>query len=55
LSHHKIFNSKEDVIDFTTKIAAEHVLGIVGDKSKIRPKTLRFLSKQYSEDDYKKI
>jgi len=43
------------VIDFTTKIAAEHVLGIVGDKSKIRPKTLRFLSKQYSEDDYKKI
>ena len=55
LAHHKIFNSKENVIKFTNKVEAEHVLGIVGDKSKIRPKTLRFLSKNYSEDDYKEI
>ena len=55
IAHHKIFNSKEDVIEFTKKVSAEHVLGIVGDKSKIRPKTLRFLSKNYTEDDYKKI
>lgn len=55
VAHHKIFSSKEDVIEFTTKISAEHVLGIISDKSKIRPKTLRFLSKKYTEDDYKKI
>ncbi len=55
LAHHNIFNSKEDVIEFTTKIGAEHVLGIVGNKSKIRPKTLRFLSKNYTDEDYKII
>jgi len=55
ISHHNIFKSKDEVIDFTNKVAAEHVLGIVGDKSKVRPKTLRFLSKNYNDDDYKKI
>lgn len=55
IAHHNLFNSKEDVIEFTTKISAEHVLGIVGDKSKIRPKTLRFLSNNYTDEDYKKI
>ena len=55
IAHHKIFNSKNDVIEFTKKVAAEHVLGIVGDKSNIRPKTLRFLSKYYSDEDFEKI
>lgn len=55
LTHHKTLNSKEAVIDFTTKVAAEHVLGIVGNKSRIRPKTLRFLSPNYNNEDYKKI
>lgn len=55
LAHHEIFNSKDNVIEFTSKIAAEHVLGIVGDKSKIRPKSLRFISKKYSENDFKNI
>ena len=55
ISHHKIFKSKEDIYDFTDKVSAEHVLGIIGDKSKIRPRTLRVLSKRYTDDDYKKI
>ena len=55
ISHTNKFQSKEDIIDFTTKISAEHVLGIDGKKSKIRPKTLRFFSKKYTGDDYKKI
>ncbi|MHC4215145.1 MAG: hypothetical protein ACYSWP_17430 [Planctomycetota bacterium] len=55
ISHNNIFKSKEDVIEFTTKVSAEQVLEINGHKSKIRPKTLHFLSKSYTEDDYKKI
>lgn len=55
ISHHKIFHSKEEVINFATLVSAEHTLGIVGDKSKIRPKTLRFLSKKYTQKDFEKI
>ncbi len=55
VSHHEIFKSKDNVIDFTNKVAAEHVLGIIGNKSKIRPKTLSFLSVSYTKDDFKKI
>ena len=55
VGNHKIFKLKEDIIKFATKVSAEHTLGIVGDKSRVRPKTLRFLSKKYTDDDYKKI
>jgi hypothetical protein len=55
IGHHKIFKTKDDVIDFSIKVSAEHTLGIVGDKSKVRPKTLQFMSKNYTEDDYKQI
>ncbi|MBN2375440.1 MAG: hypothetical protein JXD22_03505 [Sedimentisphaerales bacterium] len=55
VSHTKIFKSKKDIIVFTTKVSAENVLGVVGNKSKIRPKTLHFFSRRYTDDDYKKI
>ena len=50
--HHKIFSNKDDIISFADKVSAEHTLGIVGEKSKVRPKTLSFLRKQYNEEDY---
>jgi len=53
--HINLFKSKEDIISFTEKISAEHLLGIVGRKSKIRPKTLRFFTRMYTAEDYKKI
>lgn len=53
--HHKIFSSKEQIVNFSEKLEAEHILGIVGNKSKIRPKTFSFLAKSYDENDYKKI
>lgn len=53
--HYKIYSSKVQVIEFSEKIAAEKVLGIVGTKSKVRPKTLHFISKKYTEKDYEKI
>lgn len=42
--HINLFKSKEDIISFTEKVSAEHVLGIVGKKSKVRPKTLMFFN-----------
>lgn len=53
--HINLFKSKEDIISFTEKVSAEHLLGIVGRKSKIRPKTLRFFTRMYTAEDYKKI
>ena len=53
--HINLFKSKEDIISFTEKVSAEHLLGIVGRKSKIRPKTLRFFTRLYTAEDYKKI
>jgi len=53
--HINLFKSKEDIISFTEKVSAEHVLGIVGKKSKVRPKTLMFFNQKYSAEDYKKI
>ncbi len=50
--HQKLFKSKDDVIKFGDKVAAEHLLGL---KPKIQPKTLRFISRQYSEKDFEQI
>lgn len=55
IHHINIFKRKEDIISFTEKVSAEHLLGIVGRKSKIRPKTLSFFKGKYTAEDYKKI
>ena len=55
IHHINLFKRKEDVISFTEKVSAEHLLGIVGRKSKIRPKTLSFFKGKYTAEDYKKI
>jgi len=55
IMHIRTFRKKDDVIAFAEKVAAEHVLGIVGEKSKVRPKTLKFLRKKYTKEDYQKI
>ena len=48
INHINLFHCKKDLILFTKKIEAEHLLGIQG---KTRPKTLRFSHKTYSEKD----
>lgn len=50
--HIKIFQSKQDVIDFSKKVEAEHTLGI---KTKVQPKTFRFLNPNYTKYDYEFI
>lgn len=55
IRHNNLFKSKEDIISFTEKVSAEHVLGIAGTRSKVRPKTLIFINKNYTVEDYKKI
>jgi len=50
--HPGIFYSKKQLIQFSEKIKAEHLLGING---KTRPKTFRYLHPNYNEEDYKKI
>jgi len=53
LIHHiDRFPSKQAVIDFSRKVEAEHILGV---KSRVRPKTLTFVSRKYSQRDYEEI
>lgn len=52
MRHISVFRSKNDVIEFSKKVEAEHVLGI---RSKVRPKTLRFFSRTYKDKDYEEI
>lgn len=53
LGHPTLFSSKDDLVRFADRVAAERVLGIT--KSQVRPKTLRFISRKYSADDLKRI
>lgn len=48
----KIFSSKQNIIDYSDKVKCEKVLGL---KSKIQPKSLKFSSKEYNEEDIKGI
>ncbi len=47
-----IFKSKKDLISFSKKVQAEHILGI---NSKVRPKTLSFTQKSYDKKDLEEI
>lgn len=48
LSHPKLFRSKDDVIQFGRKVEAERFLGM---KPKVRPKSLQYISRTYSDKD----
>jgi len=52
VTHPKVFSSKDDVIKFADKVEAEHTLGI---NTKVRPKTLRFFSHSYTDEDLQEI
>ncbi|WP_417665432.1 hypothetical protein [Pseudidiomarina sp.] len=52
LSHLNIFYSKESLIEFSNKVQAERLLGI---KTTVRPKTIRYLKPQYSDKDYEAV
>lgn len=52
MRHISLFNSKAAVIEFSKKIEAEHVLGM---RPGVRPKSLRFFSRTYTERDYQEI
>ncbi|MES9830480.1 MAG: hypothetical protein ABW201_19680 [Candidatus Thiodiazotropha sp.] len=55
INHISLFNCKEAVIEFSDKVSAEHTLGIVGKESKVRPKTLSYISRHYDRNDYENI
>jgi hypothetical protein len=52
ITHIKLCQSKDEVINFTEKVKAEHLLGI---KARIRPKTIQFVTRSYSERDFEEI
>lgn len=47
-----IFRSKEDLILFSKKVEAEHLLGI---DTKVRPKNIAFIQPVYNDKDYQQI
>lgn len=50
--HIDIFHKKQDLIDFSKKVQAEKTLGI---KPKVRPKTIMFISPNYSKRDLERM
>lgn len=52
VDHIDRFPSKKAIMEFADKVEAEHLLGI---KSKVRPKTLHFISRTYTKEDYEEI
>ena len=49
IGHHRLFKDKTDVVSFSKRVQAEHLLGV---NAKVRPKSLRFLRRFYSEKDF---
>lgn len=47
--HPKLFQSKDDLIVFSELVGAEHLLGL---KSRVQPKTLRFTRRKYTPKDF---
>lgn len=52
LRHIKLFSSRQAVTEFSKKVEAEKILGI---SPRVRPKTLIFVSRGYSQEDLTKI
>lgn len=53
LKHINIFTTKADLINFSEKIKAAHILGV--DKQKIRPKTIAYIEMIYTDKDRESI
>ncbi len=49
VGHHRLFTTKSSVVEFSKKVQAEHLLGI---NAKVRPKSLQYIRRTYSKDDY---
>ena len=49
VKHIDIFRSKEQIIRFSKKVQAEHLLG---RKSRVRPKKLVMISRRYRHKDF---
>jgi hypothetical protein len=49
VNHIALFPSKDAIADFSEKVRAERLLGA---RPKVRPKTLRFISRRYRDADY---
>lgn len=47
--HPKLFASKEHVVQFSKRVEAERLLGV---KARVRPKSLRFLKRKYTQRDF---
>jgi hypothetical protein len=52
VTHASLFKSKDDIVIFSKKVAAEQTLGI---KPSVRPKTLQFIARKYTDRDKEKI
>ena len=52
VSHPKVFNSKKSLVDFADKVKAERLLAV---SPKVRPKSLVFFSRTYTQDDLREI
>ncbi len=52
VQHIELFSNKQAILNFSKKVEAEHILGI---KSKIRPKTLTFMPKNYYKQDLQEL
>lgn len=52
VKHHQLFQTKEDVVEFSRKVEAERILGVA---PKVRPKTFQYFSRRYSDEDYSRI
>lgn len=52
LKHIEIFKTKDNLIEFSKKVEAEHILGA---KPKVRPRTISFINMRYSDRDYEGI
>lgn len=50
--HINLFTSRKDVIDFSRRVEAEHILGV---RPKVRPKSLVYISRKYTEKDLEEI
>lgn len=52
IKHIDLFPTKESVIVFSEKVQAEKLLGV---KPKIQPKTLKFMNRNFDDDEFKRI
>jgi hypothetical protein len=52
ITHIDTFPSKRSIIEFSDKVKAEKLLGV---KSKVQPKTLKFMNRKLNGNDFIRI